>query len=64
MEVTVEQTQDLGTYTILDLRLGDTLLKARIEEDQQAPSGRAYVRFPDDHVGFYVDEFRVEVDDE
>lgn len=61
MAVDVEHVQDLGTYSILYLKLGETSLKARIEEEQATPVGKAYVRFPSDRVGLYVDEFRVEV---
>ncbi|GHA83802.1 ABC transporter ATP-binding protein [Modicisalibacter luteus] len=61
MAVDVEHVQDLGTYSILYLKLGETSLKARIEEEQDAPVGKAYLRFPNDRVGLYVDEFRVEV---
>ncbi|ATJ83007.1 ABC transporter ATP-binding protein [Halomonas beimenensis] len=64
MEAVVEHAQDLGTYSIVYLRLGDTPLKARIEEDQAVPVGRAYLRFPDERLGLYVDEFRVEIDHE
>ncbi|MDN3554889.1 ABC transporter ATP-binding protein [Halomonas maura] len=61
MEAEVEHAQDLGTYSIVYLKLGDTALKARIEEDQPTPTGRAYLRFPDDRLGLYVDEYRVEI---
>ncbi|MEQ6888297.1 ABC transporter ATP-binding protein [Halomonas sp. CS7] len=64
MEARVEHAQDLGTYSIVTLSLGGTPLKARIEEGQPAPSGRAWLRFPDDRLGLYVDEFRVEFDHE
>ncbi|RTR00170.1 ABC transporter ATP-binding protein [Halomonas nitroreducens] len=62
MEAEVEHAQDLGTYSIVYLKLGDTALKARIEEDQPTPTGRAFLRFPDDRLGLYVDEYRVEID--
>ncbi|MBB3140646.1 ABC transporter ATP-binding protein [Halomonas organivorans] len=62
MEATVEHAQDLGTYSILYLRLGDTALKARIGEDQAVPADRAYLRFPNQRLGLYVDEYRVEID--
>ncbi|MCH4561517.1 ABC transporter ATP-binding protein [Halomonas sp. EGI 63088] len=64
MEAAVEHAQDLGTYSILYLRLGEYAVKARIEEDQDPPEGRAYLRFPDNHVGLYVDEYRVETNHE
>lgn len=64
IEVTVDDIQDLGTYSILSLHLGDIALKARIDEDSPTPHNSAFIRFPDDRVGLYVDEFRVEIDHE
>ena len=60
MEARVEHAQDLGTYSIVTLTLGGTPLKARIEEGQSPPAGRAWLRFPDERLGLYVDEYRVE----
>lgn len=60
MEARIDYAQDLGTYSILSLTLGNTVLKARIEEGQPAPTGRAWLRFPDERVGLYIDEYRVE----
>ncbi|QFU01440.1 sn-glycerol-3-phosphate import ATP-binding protein UgpC [Halomonas sp. THAF5a] len=60
MPARVEHTQDLGTYSLVTLSLGGTPLKARIEEGQPVPSGQAWLRFPDERLGLYVDEFRVE----
>ncbi|MGE4533635.1 MULTISPECIES: ABC transporter ATP-binding protein [Halomonas] len=53
--------QDLGTYAILSLRLGEQRLKARVEEDEPLPHKKAWLRFPSDRLGLYVDEYRVEV---
>ena len=64
MEARVQHTQDLGTYSLVTLTLGDTPLKARIEEGHSVPRGRAWLRFPDERLGLYVDEFRVEFDHE
>jgi len=64
MEVEVVGAQDLGTNSVLSLRFGDVLLKARIDEDQLTPKGKAYIRFPQERVGMYVDEYRVEIDHE
>ncbi len=61
MVADITHAQDLGTYSILYLRLGDTTLKARIEEEQPTPSGKVYLRFPGEWIGLYVDEFRVEI---
>ncbi|PRY69258.1 ABC transporter ATP-binding protein [Halomonas ventosae] len=62
MEARVGHAQDLGTYSIVYLTLGGTALKARIEEDQPTPTGRAWLRFPDDRLGLYIDEYRVEIE--
>ncbi|MDT8895181.1 ABC transporter ATP-binding protein [Halomonas sp. I1] len=64
MPAQVDHAQDLGTYSIVYLTLGNISLKARIEEDQATPTGQAWLRFPDEHLGLYVDEFRVEIDHE
>lgn len=64
MEARVEHAQDLGTYSIVYLTLGSIALKARIEEDQVTPIGTAWLRFPDERISLYVDEYRVEIDHE
>ncbi|TDO16727.1 MULTISPECIES: ABC transporter ATP-binding protein [Halomonas] len=62
MQARVDHAQDLGTHSIVYLTLGKLPLKARIEEDQETPTGTAWLRFPDEHIGLYVDEFRVEIE--
>ncbi|MCK0714715.1 ABC transporter ATP-binding protein [Chromohalobacter sarecensis] len=64
MSAQVDHAQDLGTYSIVYLTLGGISLKARIEEDQVTPTGKAWLRFPDERLGLYVDEYRVEIDHE
>lgn len=64
MEAWVNHAQDLGTYSIVHLTLGGVALKARISEDQPTPENRAWLRFPDAHLGLYVDEYRVEFEHE
>lgn len=64
LAVEVVNAQDLGTYSILTLALGDVTLKARIDEDQATPKGKAYIRFPQARLGVYIDEYRVETDHE
>ncbi|MCK0754433.1 TOBE domain-containing protein, partial [Chromohalobacter japonicus] len=64
MSAQVDHAQDLGTYSIIYLTLGGASLKARIEEDQVTPAGKAWLRFPDERLGLYVDEYRVEIDHE
>ncbi|WP_163557442.1 ABC transporter ATP-binding protein [Halomonas sp. NO4] len=60
----VEDAQDLGTYQILSLRLGEHALKARVEEGGAVPRRTAHLRFPEERLGLYVDDFRVEIDHE
>ncbi|MCI0508724.1 carbohydrate ABC transporter ATP-binding protein (CUT1 family) [Chromohalobacter marismortui] len=60
MEARVDYAQDLGTFSIVHLMLGNVVLKARIAEDQATPSSKAWLRFPDDRLGLYIDEYRVE----
>lgn len=52
--------EDLGTYKILTLRLGQQEIKARLDEDAQVPEKYAYVSFPEQWLQLYVDEFAVE----
>ncbi|MDO0946412.1 MULTISPECIES: ABC transporter ATP-binding protein [Chromohalobacter] len=61
MEVKVEHAQDLGTYSIVYASLGGISLKARVEEDQITPVDKAWLRFPSEKIGLYVDDFRVEL---
>ncbi|MGQ7248955.1 ABC transporter ATP-binding protein [Halomonas sp. V046] len=60
MTARVLQVQDLGTYAIVHLGLGEISLKARIDEGQPMPGHEAHVHFPAQHLGLYVDEFRRE----
>ncbi|WP_148253840.1 ABC transporter ATP-binding protein [Aidingimonas lacisalsi] len=64
VEVDVDDVQDLGTYSILSLRLGEWPLKARVEEGGVTPHDKAYIGFPERWVGLYVDDYRVEMDHE
>ncbi|GHC25766.1 ABC transporter ATP-binding protein [Aidingimonas halophila] len=64
LESEVIQVQDLGTYSILSLRLGNVALKARVEEGEPLPADKAYIHFPEAWTGLYVDEYRVESGDE
>lgn len=52
--------EDLGTYKILTLRLGERLLKARLQEDQVVPAGQVYLSFPAQWLMLYADDYRVE----
>ncbi|TGG91642.1 ABC transporter ATP-binding protein [Natronospirillum operosum] len=63
-EVRVKDMEDLGTYRIMTFWFGDALMKARLHEDQRIPQKKAYISFPEQWLNVYIDEFRVEVDDE
>ncbi|SES29357.1 carbohydrate ABC transporter ATP-binding protein, CUT1 family (TC 3.A.1.1.-) [Vreelandella subterranea] len=59
-----ENLQDLGTYAILTFSLNQQTFKARLPEDHPDLGDTVYIRFPDDKLSLYVDEYRVEVDHE
>ncbi|WP_020407137.1 ABC transporter ATP-binding protein [Hahella ganghwensis] len=58
--VDVKYIEDLGTYKILSFVLDGVEMKARLQEDQKMPHGKAYVSFPDQWLKVYVDEFLME----
>lgn len=53
----VVHTEDLGTYKIVSVRVGEQQLKVRLGEDQVAPQQDAFVTFPHQWVKTYVDEY-------
>lgn len=55
----VTHIEDLGTYKIVSLTLGDQHLKARLQEDQKVPNDVAYISFPEQWLMLYLDEYRV-----
>ncbi|MFA0439852.1 ABC transporter ATP-binding protein [Vibrio sp. 10N.286.49.C2] len=57
----VEHVEDLGTYKILTLKLGNQTIKARLQEDQRVPKEIAYISFPEQWTMLYVDEYLVNV---
>ncbi|MEI6896807.1 MAG: ABC transporter ATP-binding protein [Psychromonas sp.] len=59
----VEFVEDLGTYKIVSLKLGEHLIKARLQEDQYVPQGHAYISFPEQWLMLYIDEFLVNKDE-
>lgn len=59
-----QHVQDLGTYAILTFSLNQQTFKARLSEDHPPLGETVHVRFPDDKLSLYVDEYRVEVDHE
>ncbi|MDO6469064.1 ABC transporter ATP-binding protein [Neptunomonas phycophila] len=62
LQCDVTACEDLGTYKILTMRLGGQEIKARLDEDQPIPNGKAYVSFPQQWLKVYVDEFLLEED--
>ncbi|MCZ2723724.1 ABC transporter ATP-binding protein [Marinomonas sp. 15G1-11] len=61
-QVEVDYVEDLGTYKILSFFFNGQLMKARLSEDQQVPSGQIYVSFPEQWTKVYVDEYLVDTD--
>lgn len=59
-ECEVLHVEDLGTYKILALRLGDWDLKARVDEDHKLSGNKVSVSFPAQWLKLYVDEYLVE----
>ncbi|MEX6504360.1 ABC transporter ATP-binding protein [Pseudomonas zhanjiangensis] len=57
----VVHLEDLGTYKILSLRLGDQLLKVRLQEDHQVPHKQAHISFPEQWLMLYADDFLIDV---
>ncbi|GAA6170064.1 ABC transporter ATP-binding protein [Sessilibacter corallicola] len=55
----VLDVENLGTYKIITLQFGQQKIKARIEEDQEVPSGVAHISLPDEWLKVYVDEYLV-----
>lgn len=51
--------ENLGTYKILTVQLGEQKLKARIEENQPVPVNTAHISFPEQWLSVYVDEYLV-----
>lgn len=59
-ECQVLHTEDLGTYKILTLKLGNQTIKARLGEDHAPPKNVAFISFPEQWLKLYVDEYLVE----
>ncbi|WP_148863103.1 ABC transporter ATP-binding protein [Marinobacter fonticola] len=56
----VHDVEDLGTYKIVTLALGEQTLKARVDEDQDIAGKTLHVGFPRQWMKLYVDEFLVD----
>lgn len=64
MKASVTHVEDLGTYKILTLKLGNQLLKVRLQEDQQVPQQEAYISFPEQWTMLYLDEYLITAGEE
>ncbi|MFT2110385.1 ABC transporter ATP-binding protein [Marinomonas sp. 2405UD68-3] len=60
-QVDVDYVEDLGTYKILSFLFNGQMMKARLSEDQNIPSGQVYVSFPEQWTKVYVDDYLVDV---
>ncbi|MCJ8340470.1 MAG: ABC transporter ATP-binding protein [Pseudomonadales bacterium] len=56
----VIHTEDLGTYKIVTVLLGQQKLKIRLGEEQQAPQKTAFATFPSQWLKIYIDEYLVD----
>lgn len=56
----VIHTEDLGTYKIVSVKVGEQVIKARLGEDQPVPEQPAFVTFPQQWVKIYIDEYLVD----
>jgi|TARA_R110000764_G_scaffold6108_1_gene23279 glycerol transport system ATP-binding protein len=59
--VEVDFVEDLGTYKILSFLFNGQIMKARLSEDQQVPTGQIYVSFPEQWTKIYVDEYLIDL---
>lgn len=59
-ECQVQHVEDLGTYKILTLTLGQQIIKARLGEDQLPPEKVAFISFPEQWLKLYVDDYLVD----
>lgn len=53
---TLFDVENLGSYRILTLKLGQQTVRARIDESEPLPQGQAYLRFPTEWLRIYCDE--------
>ena len=61
---TIQHTEDLGTYKIVTVTLGENNIKVRLDEEQHVPAGEAYMNFPGQWVRFYADEYLINSSEE
>ena len=57
---TITSVEDLGNFKIVDVRLEESIVKVKFPEDQEVPTGDAYLRFPPEWAKLYADGVLVE----
>jgi glycerol transport system ATP-binding protein len=60
LPVQVMDIEDLGTYKIAAVRLGEHALRVHLTEDQTISGETAWLRFPPEHTKLYADEVLVQ----
>ena len=63
MPCTLVHTEDLGTYKIVTVMLGEHSIKVRLDEEQQVPEQNAYLNFPSQWLKFYADDYLIVTDE-
>ena len=59
VEATVVAVEDLGVYRVVETRVGDSLIRAIVDEDQPVPADTAHLRFPPERTKLYADDVLV-----
>jgi glycerol transport system ATP-binding protein len=52
----VTGVEDQGSFKVLTMTLAKNVIKAKLEDNQAAPQGTAWIRFPPDKIKLYADE--------
>ena len=63
MPCTLVHTEDLGTYKIVTVMLGEHSIKVRLDEEQQVPEQNAFLNFPSQWLKFYADDYLIVTDE-
>ena len=59
IEATVIAVEDLGVHRVVETRVGDSLVRAIVDEDQPVPTDTAHLRFPPERTKLYADNVLV-----
>ncbi|HKK91238.1 MAG TPA: ABC transporter ATP-binding protein, partial [Desulfobacteraceae bacterium] len=59
VEVAVVSVENLGAYKIVTAKMGESLVKINLPEEQAVPADRAWLTFPKEWVRIYADEYLV-----